>query len=331
VEILAGTGLWGELFVRLLKVETKALGARIHPNGPIKGVGLGAPLAGEQLEPVAVRLAGPPGRLIHEGTANPPAVVPVVDDHVFDGAPGTAPMGQARPDDEQVRGPGDRSVHGRHQHGAVRVGGDAGKLRLRRSHGERRLGEEPAGELRVEGEQGGDVGHDRGTDLDAHVGGFCAGVTAPRTRPGCIAKATIARMDGPSPAISYVIIDCIDPERLASFWATLLGRAVAARTGPYVWLSRDQGLGVGFQRVAETKSVKNRVHLDLATQDLVAARERVEQLGGRRAEGYEAGGFLVMLDPEGNEFCLIPAGQFDVDDQGRATYGGEERRLTSEP
>jgi len=52
-------------------------------------------------------------------------------------------MGQARPDDEEVHGPGDHSVHGRHQHGAVRVGGDAGKLRLRRRHGERRLGESP--------------------------------------------------------------------------------------------------------------------------------------------------------------------------------------------
>jgi predicted enzyme related to lactoylglutathione lyase len=77
--------------------------------------------------------------------------------------------------------------------------------------------------------------------------------------------------------------------------------------------------------------VKNRVHLDLATQGLGAARQRVEQLGGRRAEGYEAGGFLVMVDPEGNEFWLIPAGQFDVDDRGRATYGGEGRSLTSEP
>jgi hypothetical protein len=38
-----------------------------------------------------------------------------------------------------------------------------------------------------------------------------------------------------------------------------------------------------------------------------------------------------MLDPEGNEFCLIPAGQFYVDDQGRATYGGEGSSLTSEP
>jgi predicted enzyme related to lactoylglutathione lyase len=123
-----------------------------------------------------------------------------------------------------------------------------------------------------------------------------------------------------------VIIDCNDPERLASFWGALLGRAVVARTGPYVWLSREEGLGMGFQQI-----VKNRLHLDLATPDLMAERRRVEQLGGRRAEGYEAGGFLVMADPEGNEFCLIPEGRIDVDDQGRATYGGEGLSVPTRP
>jgi hypothetical protein len=55
-------------------------------------------------------------------------------------------------------------------------------------------------------------------------------------------------------------------------------------------------------------------------------QRRVEELGGRRAAGYEAGGFLVMADPEGNEFCLIPDGQFDVDGTGRATYPDEAGR-----
>jgi predicted enzyme related to lactoylglutathione lyase len=136
---------------------------------------------------------------------------------------------------------------------------------------------------------------------------------------------------GSSAAVSHVIIDCNDPERLASFWGALLGRAVVARTGPYVWLSREEGLGMGFQQVADPKIVKNRLHLDLATPDLMAERRRVEQLGGRRAEGYEAGGFLVMADPEGNEFCLIPEGRIDVDDQGRATYGGEGLSVPTRP
>ena len=44
------------------------------------------------------------------------------------------------------------------------------------------------------------------------------------------------------------------------------------------------------------------------------------RLEGHRVPGYEAGGFLVMADPEGNEFCIIPAGSFDVDADGRADY-----------
>jgi predicted enzyme related to lactoylglutathione lyase len=96
---------------------------------------------------------------------------------------------------------------------------------------------------------------------------------------------------------------------------------VAGRTGPYVWLTRERDLAVGFQKVPETKAVKNRVHLDLATPEVATERERVERLGGRRAAGYDEGGFVVMEDPEGNEFCLIPEGPFEVDHQGRATYG----------
>jgi predicted enzyme related to lactoylglutathione lyase len=128
-----------------------------------------------------------------------------------------------------------------------------------------------------------------------------------------------------------VVIDCSDPERLASFWAALLHRTVSGRTGPYVWLTREQGPGVLFQKVPEQKAGKNRVHLDLATADPAGEGRRVERLGGRRATGYEAGGFLVMADPEGNEFCLIPDGPFDVDGEGRATYLGDEQTLTAAP
>jgi predicted enzyme related to lactoylglutathione lyase len=120
--------------------------------------------------------------------------------------------------------------------------------------------------------------------------------------------------------IKDLIIDCAEPERLASFWGQLLGRPIAARTGPYVWLRRENGLGMGFQQVTEPKAGKNRMHFDLASNDPAAQQRRVESLGGRRLEEYESGGFLVMADPEGNEFCIIPQGPFDVDDEGYASY-----------
>lgn len=121
-------------------------------------------------------------------------------------------------------------------------------------------------------------------------------------------------------AIKDLIVDCADPERLASFWARLLGRPVVARTGPYVWLARGDGPGLGFQKVTEPRAYKNRIHFDVASSDPAAERQRVEALGGRLLPQYAAGGFLVMADPEGNEFCVIPRGSFELDDDGRASY-----------
>jgi predicted enzyme related to lactoylglutathione lyase len=102
--------------------------------------------------------------------------------------------------------------------------------------------------------------------------------------------------------INALIVDATDPERLAAFWSEMLGRAVVGRMGPYVWLRREDGLGLGFQRTNEPKSGKNRMHFDVTSPDPAAEQRRVERLGGRRLEQYADGGFLVMADPEGNEF-----------------------------
>ncbi|MGE9694405.1 MULTISPECIES: VOC family protein [unclassified Streptomyces] len=120
--------------------------------------------------------------------------------------------------------------------------------------------------------------------------------------------------------INALIVDATDPERLAAFWSEVLGRPVVGRTGPYVWLRRENGLGLGFQRSDAPKPVKNRMHFDVTSPHPAAEQQRVEALGGRRLEGYDAGGFLVMADPEGNEFCIIPEGPFELDDEGRAGY-----------
>jgi predicted enzyme related to lactoylglutathione lyase len=125
----------------------------------------------------------------------------------------------------------------------------------------------------------------------------------------------------PVAEISDIIIDCSDPHRVASFWADVLGRPVDGHKGPYVWLQRTTGaVGMGFQRVTERKAGKNRVHVDISVRDLTVAKTRIEALGGRRVDGYERGGFLVMADPEGNEFCLVPAAPFTFDEDGRTDY-----------
>ena len=130
-------------------------------------------------------------------------------------------------------------------------------------------------------------------------------------------------MAGDHAEVRCLIVDCRDPKRVARFWSALLGRPIAGTTGPYVWLERRNDLMVGFQKVAEPKTCKNRLHLDLGSSDPVSEGRRVESLGGRRAPGYESGGFLVMADPEGNEFCVIPRDPFDLDDEGRASYLGK--------
>ncbi len=129
-------------------------------------------------------------------------------------------------------------------------------------------------------------------------------------------------MDAPPPEIDGIFIDCVDPERLAAFWSRLLGREIAGRRGPYVWLKPPAagGCGVGFQRVPERKQIKNRVHPDLRCDDLQATLELVEALGGGRVAGFEDGGFLFVADPEGNEFCLLPRGQLGMDDAGNVQY-----------
>ncbi|MFI0410233.1 VOC family protein [Actinomadura sp. 3N508] len=120
--------------------------------------------------------------------------------------------------------------------------------------------------------------------------------------------------------INSVIVDSADPDRLAAFWSKLLDRPVAARSGPYVWLERRNGFGMGFQRTDGSKAGKNRLHLDLESDDPAAEQATVEALGGRRLTEYDPGGFLVMADPDGNEFCIIPKGSFELDDEGRADY-----------
>lgn len=67
------------------------------------------------------------------------------------------------------------------------------------------------------------------------------------------------------------------------------------------------------------KRGKNRVHIDVSGPDISEVKMRIGQLGGRRADGYDEGGLLVMADPEGNEFCVVPD-SLEFDDTGRTHY-----------
>ena len=136
-----------------------------------------------------------------------------------------------------------------------------------------------------------------------------------------------------------VTFDCADPRALSLFWCEVLGYVLPPPPpGFESWdafsatlpadlqnsaSAAQDPMGVGprlfFQRVPEGKSVKNRVHLDgraapgLEGEVRMAALEqecaRLLALGATRLQRSEpdppmSNGFIVMADPEGNEFCL---------------------------
>ncbi len=108
--------------------------------------------------------------------------------------------------------------------------------------------------------------------------------------------------------LDEVVIDCHDASRLAEFWLGVLGGHVVRQSHEWVALHPPHGITVSFQVVPEPKTVKNRVHLDVDVDDLAEAIEATEALGATRVGEImwdELGGFQVMSDPEGNEFCLI--------------------------
>jgi predicted enzyme related to lactoylglutathione lyase len=107
-----------------------------------------------------------------------------------------------------------------------------------------------------------------------------------------------------------LVIDCREPLPLAQFYASLVGGEAVDRDPDWALVepADDTGLRIGFQRVPESKQVKNRVHLDVLAPDLEASTAAAIAIGARRQGGVvleEDGAFQILLDPEGNEFCLV--------------------------
>jgi len=114
--------------------------------------------------------------------------------------------------------------------------------------------------------------------------------------------------------LDKVTFDCADPGRLADFWARSLGWEVddvddeGAFIRPAETTDETPWQGVYFQKVPEGKVVKNRVHLDLRPLDSMSAEVARSVALGATVQGRvdEEGSFwTVMLDPEGNEFCIL--------------------------
>jgi predicted enzyme related to lactoylglutathione lyase len=118
--------------------------------------------------------------------------------------------------------------------------------------------------------------------------------------------------------IQCITIDCIDPHRVAEFWAAALDWQITESNDVEVALELlDGSPEVGripdilCLKNPDKKQVKNRLHLDLRPLDQTEEVARLEALGATRIEigqsDYEETTWVVMADPEGNEFCVLRA------------------------
>jgi hypothetical protein len=108
--------------------------------------------------------------------------------------------------------------------------------------------------------------------------------------------------------MNHIVVDALDPARLARFWAGLLGGEPVARAMGWSHVDPPGFMRIAFQPVPEEKVVKNRLHLDVEVKSIAATVARAEGLGASRMGGLvtdESGSFQVMVDPEGNEFCFV--------------------------
>jgi predicted enzyme related to lactoylglutathione lyase len=113
-------------------------------------------------------------------------------------------------------------------------------------------------------------------------------------------------------AVATIAIDAVDPRAVADFWCAVLGWVVLEAEDDIVSIGPPGGGGgptIDVCRVPEQKTVKNRLHLDLRADgvDRPTELQRLLDLGARRTDVGQAAdvSWVVLADPEGNEFCLL--------------------------
>jgi predicted enzyme related to lactoylglutathione lyase len=118
--------------------------------------------------------------------------------------------------------------------------------------------------------------------------------------------------------LQCITVDCVNPQLLAEFWAAALDWKIthADEEGVVIELL-DSSPEVGripdilFYKNPDKKIVKNRLHFDLRPQDQSAEVARLEALGAKQVEigqvNEPEATWIVMADPEGNEFCVLRA------------------------
>ena len=122
----------------------------------------------------------------------------------------------------------------------------------------------------------------------------------------------------------WVLIDCIDLDVMSKFWCQALDLEHVG-TGPsgghMLVAADDSGRRLGLLPSGSAKSAKNSIHLDLRPDDQAAEVERLESLGARRIDvGQVDVTWVVMADPEGNEFCVLRSRRPEVADESESQH-----------
>ncbi|WP_411074373.1 VOC family protein [Streptomyces sp. cmx-4-7] len=107
----------------------------------------------------------------------------------------------------------------------------------------------------------------------------------------------------------HLAVDAHDLPAQARFWASVLDWKVLYEDEHEIVIGADEHAlpGMCFLPVPESKSVKNRLHVDLTPDDRDAEVERILALGATRidvGQGEDAT-WVTLADPEGNEFCVL--------------------------
>ena len=105
-----------------------------------------------------------------------------------------------------------------------------------------------------------------------------------------------------------IVMDCADIKSQSAFWSEALDYQVMFEADDEIAIAKDEHSwpGLVFVPVPEGKAVKNRLHIDLNPDDQAGEVARLEALGAKRADiGQGEVRWVVMADPEGNEFCVL--------------------------
>jgi hypothetical protein len=108
--------------------------------------------------------------------------------------------------------------------------------------------------------------------------------------------------------VGDIIIDCENPELMAAFWCGVLKYRIFARDDTGVAIrGATVSPDILFIRVPESKNTKNRLHFDVCPTDRSQDEEltRLLDLGATKSSIVGSGSWIVLEDPEGNEFCLM--------------------------